>query len=52
MKIIIKTGLITLEVEDHHIIDANQFTKRALPTYQNCVTHAVNEAIKLHQNCD
>lgn len=48
MTIKIKTTLITLEIEDNHVIGSDNFTKRSLPELPICIYTAINEAIRLH----
>jgi hypothetical protein len=48
MKIIIKTTLIEIEIQDEPKIGSDNYTKRVLPEIPECIEKAINEAIKLH----
>lgn len=48
MKIVVKTVLITLEVEDNPLV-VDKYTVRALPEMNISIKSVIDEAIKLHK---
>ena len=48
MKVLIKTTLITLEVEDEPTITNDGYTKRSLPELPDAITSIIDEAIRIH----
>jgi len=48
MKIRIKTPLIEVETEDNPLVGSDNYTKRSMPDFKDCIEKAITEAIKLH----
>ncbi len=49
MKIRIKTSLVKINIEDNPTIGSDNYTKRTVPDFKECVECAISQAIKLHK---
>ena len=49
MKIRIKTELIEIEISDSPTIGSDNYTKREVPKFSECIEKAIDQTIKLHK---